>query len=98
MSWVGRATFISNGLVILLTNPIKHSKNSISNRENLCKALRISDDFLGSVLALSQSERYTKKDHVKKAGGVSRPIYNPHRFLRKIQNRINIAFFQITMS
>lgn len=93
MSWVGRATFISNGLVILLTNPIKHSKNSISNRENLCKALRISDDFLGSVLALSQSERYTKKDHVKKAGGVSRPIYNPHRFLRKIQNRINIAFF-----
>jgi len=44
-------------------------------------------------MALSQEDRYTKKDHVKKAGGISRPIYNPHRFLRKLQKRINIAIF-----
>lgn len=93
MSWVGRPTFIPNGLVILLTNPIKVSKNSIEDRANLCKALRVSDEFLSSVLALSQEQRYTRKDYVKKAGGISRPIYNPHRHLRRVQNRINIAFF-----
>ncbi len=77
----------------MLLNPIKVSKNSVSSRENLCKLLRVSDEFLTSVLALSQEERYTKKDHVKKAGGLSRPIFNPHRFLRRIQKRINIAIF-----
>lgn len=77
----------------MIANPLKVSKNSISSRENLCKILRVSDQFLTSVLGLSQTERYTKKEHVKKAGGSSRPIYNPHRFLRKIQKRINIAIF-----
>lgn len=77
----------------MLSNPVKVSKNSISSRENLCNLLRVSDEFLTSVLALSQEERYSKKDHVKKAGGISRPIYNPHRFLRKIQKRINVSIF-----
>lgn len=77
----------------MLANPLKISKNSVSSRENLCKLLRVSDEFLSSVMALSQEDRYTKKDHVKKAGGISRPIYNPHRFLRKLQKRINIAIF-----
>ncbi|MBT1262760.1 RNA-directed DNA polymerase [Pseudomonas sp. VS40] len=77
----------------MLTNPLKFTKNSISSRENLCKALRIPDDFLATVLALPPDDRYTKKDHVKKAGGISRPIYNPHRFLRRIQKKINIAIF-----
>lgn len=93
MLWVGTAHIYIHGLVIVLPNPIKVSKNSISNRENLCNVLRVSDEFLTSVLALTQDERYSKKDNVKKAGGVSRPIYNPHRFLRKIQKRINIAIF-----
>ncbi|NWD52897.1 RNA-directed DNA polymerase [Pseudomonas gingeri] len=44
-------------------------------------------------MTLSQEDRYTKKEHVKKAGGISRPIYNPHRFLRKLQKRINLAIF-----
>lgn len=77
----------------MLSKPVKVSNKSVSNRENLCKLLRVSDDFLSIVLALTQEERYTKKDHVKKAGGVSRPIYNPHRFLRRIQKRINVAIF-----
>ena len=77
----------------MLANPLKISKNSISSRENLCKLLRVSDEFLASVMALSPEDRYTKKEHVKKAGGISRPIYNPHRFLRKLQKRINIAIF-----
>jgi RNA-directed DNA polymerase len=74
----------------VLANPLKISKNSVSSRENLCKLLRVSDEFLASVMTLSP---YTKKEHVKKAGGISRPIYNPHRFLRKIQKRINLAIF-----
>ncbi|MGE8186301.1 reverse transcriptase family protein [Pseudomonas sp. NPDC086278] len=78
---------------MVLANPLKVSKNSLSSRENLCKLLRVSDEFLSSVLALSPEERYTKKDHVKKAGGISRPIFNPHRFLRKLQKRINVAIF-----
>lgn len=77
----------------MLSNPVKVSKNSVSSRENLCKLLRVSDEFLALVLSLSQEDRYTRKDHVKKAGGISRPIYNPHRFLRRIQKRINIAIF-----
>lgn len=77
----------------MLANPLKISKNSVSSRENLCKLLRVSDEFLTSVMALSSEDRYTKKEHVKKAGGISRPIYNPHRFLRKLQKRINIAIF-----
>lgn len=93
MFWVGTAHIYSHGLVDMLSNPLKVSKNSVSSRANLCSLLRISDEFLSTVLALNQDDRYTKKDNVKKAGGVNRPIYNPHRFLRKIQKRINIAIF-----
>lgn len=93
MSWVGVAHIYFLWMGAMLSNPQKVSKNSISNRESLCKLLRVSDEFLTSVLALSQDERYTRKNSVMKAGGVERPIYNPHRFLRKLQKRINVAIF-----
>lgn len=76
-----------------LSNPIKVSTRSIATKESLCSILRIELALLDEVLGLSEDQRYTKIETVKKAGGESRPIYNPHHLLRRVQKKINDTIF-----
>jgi len=75
-----------------LSNPRKISSGAIANIASLCRALRCSEEDLNYVLAIPAEQRYIPID-IKKDGGKSRPVFNPHHRLRRIQRKINTQIF-----
>jgi RNA-directed DNA polymerase len=73
-------------------DPVKRSKESISNLDSLCSALDITRKELTEALEMSGEDRY-QKSLLDKKDGSKRTVYNPHFLIRKIQRRINKRIF-----
>jgi RNA-directed DNA polymerase len=73
-------------------HPVKEATNSISDIDSLCSALSISAAELAEAQALDSSQRYSKKELIKKDGS-PRFVHNPHHLIRRIQRRINARIF-----
>lgn len=70
----------------------KRTKNSISNVQNLLKALDICQSDLEYIFSLCESRLYKEKS-IPKIGGTERIVFNPHQELRRIQRRLNKRIF-----
>ncbi|MFV7785287.1 reverse transcriptase family protein [Shewanella marisflavi] len=70
----------------------KRSKKSISNLDNLLKALDITPLQYSEAINIAPDERYSKIS-IPKSNGQSRTVYNPHKHIRRIQRRINKRIF-----
>ncbi|WP_351189341.1 reverse transcriptase family protein [Shewanella sp. TB4-MNA-CIBAN-0142] len=70
----------------------KRSSNSISNIENLLKALDISLEQYSEALDIPKQNRYVKSS-TPKSDGTERVVHNPHKHIRRIQRRINKRIF-----
>lgn len=66
----------------------KVSKNSISSIENLAVALGLSVEEIERAVNLPSESKYTKKFQPKLDGG-ERKAYNPHRYIRQVQRKVN---------
>ncbi|MGI1998727.1 reverse transcriptase family protein [Shewanella frigidimarina] len=70
----------------------KRTNHSISNIENLLKALDISLEQYSEVLDIPEQNRYVKSS-IPKSNGAERVVHNPHKNIRRIQRRINKRIF-----
>ncbi|MGM8850237.1 reverse transcriptase family protein [Salinicola halophyticus] len=70
----------------------KINLKSISNTNNLAKALGVSIKDINEALALPAQERYKPKE-IEKSDGRTRVVYKPHFRIRQIQRKINTRIF-----
>ncbi len=73
-------------------NDFKVATGSIASIKNLAKSLDVSEDMLLQVSAMPDESKYQVKEILKKNGD-SRIVYNPNKFVRKLQRRINVRIF-----
>jgi len=70
----------------------KKTNKSISNLDNLLDVLDITHSQYYDMKSLAQEDRYTKS-FIAKQSGNDRVVYNPHKYIRRIQRRINRRIF-----
>ncbi|WP_110685410.1 reverse transcriptase family protein [Salinicola aestuarinus] len=70
----------------------KNASNSIGSISNLANALNLTVNEIVRAVNLPNEVKYTANPQ-QKADGSQRMAYNPHRYLRKVQRRINKRIF-----